>query len=58
MPSISAWWVLATSAKRLPSSPSTIQVSHNGFERSSRWENTRAARRRSCDSEPGSGSAV
>ena len=58
MPSTSAWWVLEISAKRLPSSPWTSHVSHSGFARSSCWEWMRAARLRSCSSEPGCGSAV
>ena len=43
-PSTSAWWLLVTSAKRPPSTLSTSHISHSGFERSSRCENTRAAR--------------
>ena len=58
MPSTTAWWVLEISAKRLPSSPWTSHVSHSGFARSSCWEWMRAARLRSCASEPGAGSAV
>ena len=44
MPSISAWWVLEISAKRLLSRPSTTHSSHSGLERSSCWEKIRAAR--------------
>ena len=54
-PSTMQWWVLATIAKRPPSSPSTSQSSQSGFERSSCWEKTRAARFRSCSSLPGAG---
>jgi hypothetical protein len=49
---------LEMSAKPPSSSPSTSQSSHSGFERSSCWEKIRAARRISCCSEPGRGSAV
>ena len=59
IPSISAWWVLVISAKRLSSRPSIIHISHSGLERSRRWEKIRAASRSelllAC---PGSGSAV
>ena len=58
MPSTSAWWVLEITAKRLPMSPWTSQISHSGLARSSCWECTRAAIARSCSSEPGEGSAV
>ena len=47
-PSTIAWWVLLTSAKRFRSRPCTSHSSHSGFERSSCWEKTRPARRRSC----------
>ena len=47
-PSTSAWWLLVTSAKRPPSTLSMSHISHSGFERSRRWEKTRAARIRSC----------
>ena len=47
-PSTSAWWVFEISAKRPSSRPSTRYSSHSGFERSSRWEKTRAASARSC----------
>ena len=36
-PSTSAWWVLDRIAQRPSSSPSTTQISHSGFERSSCW---------------------
>ena len=58
MPSTRAWWVLASRAKRSPSSLSTSQISHSGLSRSSCCENTRPARFFSCCSEPGRGSAV
>ena len=57
-PSTRQWWLLPTIANRPPDSPSTSQSSQTGFERSRRWENTRAASVRSCCSDPGSGSAV
>ncbi len=57
-PSTSAWWVFEISAKRLSSRPCTSQISHSGFERSSRWEKMRPTSWRSCSSEPGRGSAV
>ena len=58
MPSTSAWWVLEISAKRPSSRPCTSHVSHSGLARSSCCEWMRAARLRSCSSEPGAGSAV
>ena len=58
MPSTSAWWLLPTIAKRSPSRPSTSHSSQSGLLRSSCWEKIRAARLRSCSSEPGAGSAV
>ena len=54
-PSTSAWWVLVTSAKRFRVRPWTSHSSHSGFVRSSCWEKTRAAIRRSCSSDPGDG---
>ena len=57
-PSTRAWWLLPMIAKRSPLSPSTSHSSQSGFERSSCWEKIRAARLRSCSSEPGAGSAV
>ena len=57
-PSTSAWWVLASRAKRSSSSPSTIQISQSGLSRSSCCEKTRPARSISWRSEPGAGSAV
>ena len=56
-PSTRAWCVLVRSAKRLRVRPCTSHSSQSGFERSSCWEKTRAAIRRSCSSEPGAGSA-
>ena len=41
-PSTSAWWVLASRAKRSSSSPSTIQISQSGLSRSSCCENDAA----------------
>ena len=41
MPSTRAWWVLQTSAKRPPSTPSTTQISHSGLSRSSCCASTR-----------------
>ena len=58
MPSTIAWWVLVRIAKRSRSSPWTSHISQSGLERSSCWEKTRPARRISCSSPPGSGSAV
>ena len=58
IPSTSAWWVLQISAKRPSASPSTSQISHSGFSRSSCWEKTRPASRRSSSSPAGGGSAV
>ena len=55
-PSTMQWWVLPTIAKRPPFSPSISQSSQSGLERSSCCEKIRAARARSCCSEPGSGS--
>ena len=57
-PSIIAWWLLVTMANRPPSTLSTSHISHSGFERSRRWEKTRAARVSSWSSAPGGGSAV
>ena len=37
---MSEWCTLVIRANRSPSSPSTIQTSHRGLPRSSRWENT------------------
>ena len=48
IPSISEWWVLVISAKRLSSRPSISHISHSGFERSSCWEKMRAVRSCSC----------
>ena len=56
-PSTSAWWVFETIAKRLRVRPWTSQNSQSGLVRSSCCEKTRAARFRSCSSEPGDGSA-
>ena len=58
IPSTSAWWVLAITAKRLPERDWTSQISHNGLWRSSRCENSRPARRFSAASSAGFGSAV
>jgi hypothetical protein len=58
IPSTSAWWVLAISAKRRPAMRSTSQISHSGLERSRRWEKSRPASRFSAASSPGRGSAV
>ncbi len=58
MPSTSAWWVFATSAKRPPDMLCTSQISHSGLERSRRCENSRPARRLSAASSAGCGSAV
>ena len=58
MPSTSAWWVLAISAKRSPAIFSTSQISHSGLERSRRWENSRPASCLSALSSAGLGSAV
>ena len=64
MPSTSAWWLFAISAKRPsagssspPQSPSrsTSHISHSGFVRSSGWANSRPARFCSCSSLPGAG---
>ncbi len=56
-PSTSAWWVFEISAKRRLRSPSTSHSSQSGLVRSSCWEKTRAAIRRSTVSSPGEGSA-
>ena len=40
MPSTSAWWVFATSAKRPPDMLCTSHISHSGLERSRRCENS------------------
>ena len=58
MPSTSAWWVLAISAKRPPDMLWTSQISHKGLERSRRWEKIRPARRLSASSPAGFGRAV
>ena len=58
IPSISEWWVLVISAKRLSSSPSISHISHSGFERSSCWEKMRAVRSCSCSIPPGAGRAL
>ena len=57
-PSTRQWWVLPTIAKRPPFSPSTSHISQSGFERSSCWLKTRAARFLSCSSLPGGGREV
>ena len=57
-PSISEWCIFMKSAKRPPSRPSTIQVSHNGRERSRGCEAMRPASVFSCSSLPGRGNAV
>ena len=57
-PSTSAWWLLPMIAKRPSRRPSTSHSSQSGLLRSSCWEKIRAARLRSCSSEPGAGSAV
>ena len=57
-PSTSAWWLLPMIAKRPSRSPSTSQSSQSGLLRSSCWEKIRAARLRSCSSEPGAGRAL
>ena len=44
-PSTSAWWVFESRAKPPSFRPSTSHSSHSGFERSRRWENTRAGER-------------
>lgn len=58
MPSIMQWCNFEISAKRPPSRPSTIQVSHNGRERSRGCEAMRPASVFSCSSLPGRGNAV
>jgi hypothetical protein len=58
IPSTSAWWVLARSAKRPPATPCTSHSSQSGLSRSSCCENTLPASARSCSSEPGEGRAV
>ena len=58
IPSTSAWWVLAISAKRPPDMLCTSQISHSGLERSRRWEKSRPASRFSAASSAGLGSAV
>ena len=57
-PSTMQWWTFESSAQRSSSSPSTIQISQSGFERSRCWEKTRAAVARSCSSVPGEGTAL
>ena len=57
-PSTMAWWVLDSMAQWPSSSPSTIQISHSGLERSSCWAMTRPTSLRSSASPPGAGSAV
>ena len=57
-PSTMQWWVLDAIAHRSPSRPSTIQISHSGFDRSSCWDMIRPTSRRSSLSPPGAGSAV
>ena len=52
-----AWCVFVRSAKRFRVRPWTSHSSQSGFDRSSCWEKTRAAMRRSWSSEPGAGSA-
>ena len=47
IPSTSAWWVLAISAKRPSAIVSTSHISHSGLSRSSCWANTRPASERS-----------
>ena len=54
-PSTSAWCVLASMAQRPSSSPSTTQISHRGFVRSSGWDITRPTSLRSSLSPPGDG---
>ncbi len=56
-PSTSAWWVFEIRAKRFFLRPSTSHSSQSGLVRSSCWEKTRAAIRRSSSSPPGAGSA-
>ena len=56
-PSTTAWCVFVRSAKRFRVRPCTSHSSQRGFDRSSCWEKTRAAIRRSWSSEPGAGSA-
>jgi hypothetical protein len=58
IPSTSAWWVFATSAKRFPAIACTSQISHSGFERSRRCEKSRPASCLSAVSSAGFGSAV
>ena len=58
IPSTIAWWDLVRIAKRSSSSSCTSHISQSGLERSSCWEKTRPASRRSCASPPGAGSAV
>ncbi len=57
-PSTMQWWLFDAMAQRPPSSPSIIQISHSGFDRSSCWDMTRPTSRRSSASPPGAGSAV
>ncbi len=57
-PSTRAWWVFEISANSPVSKPWTIQISHSGLERSSRWEKIRPASSRSCSIDPGLASAV
>ncbi len=58
IPSTSAWWVFAITAKRLPERFCTSQISHSGLWRSRRCENRRPASRFSAASSAGFGSAV
>ena len=48
-PSTMQWWILEISAQRLPGSPSTNHISHNGRLRSSSCDISRPIRlSRSC----------
>ena len=51
-PSTMQWCVLDTIAQRSPSTPSTIQISHSGLDRSSCWDMMRPTSRRSSSSAP------
>ena len=57
-PSTSAWCVLANTAQRRSSRPSTTQISQSGLERSSGCAMTRPTSLRSSLSPPGDGNAV
>ncbi len=56
-PSATAWWILATAARRLPASPSTTVTSHSGRSRGSARPAISATRAASSRSPPG-GSTV